>query len=236
MPTYWNERITAIKPGFALEFNGACFDYPQSDWRGLHEIDLQIDRGTVLILRGANGSGKSTLLRLISGNLSPTRGSVLVGGSEAGHDRRVAYVEQSPAIDWSFPIDVRRFVLFGRYVHRGPLRRYRGDDHARVDAIMRELELAESSELQIAQLSGGQRQRAVIGRALAQDADVYLFDEPLNSLDDRSAHIVSKVVDRLRSAGRTVVLVTHDTERLGITIDVVAYLNDGLIAPERVGI
>ena len=203
----------------AVEFIGTCFAYPQSDWPGLHQIDLRIESGSVVVMTGSNGVGKSTVLKLISGALTPTEGRVLVGGRRAGFDGRVAHMDRSDSTDWSFPIDVRRFVLLGRYVHRGPMRPFRESDHRRVDETLDLLQLTQVKHRQIGELSSGQQQRAVIGRAVAQDADVYLFDEPLNSLDGASARIFSNVVERLKAADRTVIVVTHEQGRLKVQVD-----------------
>jgi manganese/zinc/iron transport system ATP- binding protein len=192
---------------------------------------VQVARGARDALVGANGSGKSTLLKAIVGLVPLQSGSISVHGERLNANRAgLAYLPQIGELDWRFPIEVRRLVLTGRYVHLGWLRRPGSQDRALVDAALERLGLQSVAGRQIGQISGGQRQRALLARALVQEADTLLLDEPFNAVDAESRDIVLDVLDDLRASGKTVVLATHDLERMNVDPDQVHALVDGRLA------
>lgn len=183
----------------------------------LHDVSLEIPAGRVTGLIGMNGSGKSTLFATIVGRLRPDSGSVRVAGADPAAARRrgaVAFVPQSEAVDWAFPVSVRDVVTMGRYGHLGPLRRPRAEDRRAVDDALARVELADLADRQIGRLSGGQRKRAFVARAIAQDAGILLLDEPFAGVDKRSEATIVRLLRDLAADGRTVLVSTHDLHAL----------------------
>jgi manganese/zinc/iron transport system ATP- binding protein len=160
---------------------------------------------------GPNGSGKSTLLKVITGILEPISGTVRTFG--LGHGtchHRVAYLPQRDQIQWQFPISVGQVVMMGRYVHLGWLGRPRPQDRVAVKEALEAMEIGNLISRQIHDLSGGQRQRVIIARALAQEADLFLFDEPLNALDAEAKATLCETLARLSRMGKTIIVATHE--------------------------
>ena len=138
-------------------------------------------------------------------------------------------------MDWRFPIIVRRLVATGRYVHRGWLARPRASDRAVVDQVLARLGLADVAERQVGLLSGGQQQRAMLARALAQEADLLLLDEPLNAVDLETRAVLAEMLDELAAGGKTVVMATHDLGRLEREFDDALFLSEGHETPAPPG-
>jgi manganese/zinc/iron transport system ATP- binding protein len=179
-------------------------------------------------LVGPNGAGKSTLLKTAAGLVPLRAGTVQRFGQPLGAcHHRVAYLPQRSAADWRFPLSVRRLVMSGRYVHLGWLRRPGPQDHAIVQVALARLGLTALAERQVGQLSGGQQQRVLLARALAQEADLLLLDEPLNAVDAETRAVVEAVLADLRLRGKSVVVATHDLGRLEAAFDGALYLCEG---------
>lgn len=210
--------------------------YPSAATAALVDVDLVVPAGTRHALVGSNGAGKSTLLMAVAGLLPILGGQLSVFGRPPGAaPRRVAYLAQRATVDWTFPVTVRRLVMGGRYAHLGWLRWPGPRDAALVEAVMARLGIADLAERRIQALSGGQQQRALLARALAQDADLLLLDEPLSAVDAESRAVIAQVLDALRDAGRTVVVATHDLGRLEADYDGVLYLVEGRTVPPPPG-
>jgi manganese/zinc/iron transport system ATP- binding protein len=225
--------IAAIPNAPALEARCVSARYPGVDRPALDCVDLTVLAGQRVALVGPNGAGKSTLLKVAAGLLPMTSGSLSIYGSAvAASDHRVAYLAQRGEIDWRFPISVRKLVLTGRYAHLGWLRRPGAADWEATDDALRRLRLDALAERQIGDLSGGQQQRALLARALAQDADLLLLDEPLNAVDAETREIVSQTLQELQGQGKTAIIATHDVDRLAHEYDHVLYLVDGRPVPE----
>lgn len=192
-------------------------------------VTLSVPVGARVALIGANGAGKSTLFRAVAGLLPIRRGWVRIYGRPVGAcHHRVTYLPQRSEIDWRFPITVRRLVLGGCYVHLGWLKRPGAENWRQVDAVLTHLQIADLAERQIGQLSGGQQQRVLLARALVQRADLLLLDEPLNAVDVETRGVVGAVLAAAKQAGRTVVVATHDQDRLESAYDLVIRLEEGL--------
>lgn len=179
----------------------------------LHDASLTLQPGRVCGLVGMNGSGKSTLLKAIMGLVRPDTGTVRIHGSDPTRARKaglVAYMPQSEAIDWAFPLSVRDVVLTGRYGQMGPTRRARRSDHEAVDAALARVELVDHQHRQIGALSGGQRKRAFVARCIAQGADLLLLDEPFAGVDNRSEATIRSLLRDVADSGATVLVSTHD--------------------------
>lgn len=202
--------------------------YPGAHGPALRGVNVRVPCGTCTALVGPNGSGKSTLLKAVAGLLPVISGVVRVHGNPVGAcHHRVAYLPQRGDIDWEFPISVERLVLTGRYVHLGWLRwPGRSDRDIAREAIER-LGLTSIAGQQIGKLSGGQQQRALLARALAQEADLLLLDEPFNGVDARTQDTIYDAMRDLRGQCKTLVVATHDLSRLGGAFDATVRLQGG---------
>lgn len=202
--------------------------YPDREERALDGVSLDVSAGSCLALIGPNGSGKSTLCKSVAGLLRPRSGVIRIFGLPVGGcHHRTAYLPQRTEIEWPFPVDVRRFVLAGRYVHRGWLRRVTDADRAFVSGALSDLGLTSIADRPIGDLSGGQQQRVMLARALVQQAELLLLDEPLNAVDAETRDVILRVLSRLRREGRSVVIVTHDPDWGEDLFDAVVCLQAG---------
>ncbi len=197
----------------------------------LWDIDLQIPHGVLAAIIGPNGAGKSTLLKAIL-NLVPTAaGTVLIHGQPYTAQRRlVGYVPQRTSVDWDFPTDAVDVVTMGLYGKLGWLRRPGPLEHQQALHCLEKVGMADFAYRQINQLSGGQQQRVFLARALAQDAQVYLMDEPFAGVDATTERAIVTLLQDLRNAGKTVIVVHHDLESAPRYFDWLALLNVRLIA------
>jgi manganese/zinc/iron transport system ATP- binding protein len=197
----------------------------------LWDVDLDVPTGVMAAIVGPNGAGKSTLLKAMLGLVKPTAGHVYVLGRPYAEQRaRVAYVPQRSGIDWDFPTTVLDVVVMGRYGRLGWLRRpgKAAYDHAR--QALEQVGMIDFQDRPIARLSGGQQQRTFLARALAQDADVMLLDEPMAGVDATSERAILEVLKNVRSQGRTVLVVHHDLQTVRTTFDWLMLLNVRAIA------
>ena len=229
---YRGRRHASRVPGEpALALRGVSSRYPGDRRLALTEVDLDAAAGSRIAIVGPNGAGKSTLLKVISGLLPAVAGEIrLFGQPEAAFHHRVAYLPQRGELDWSFPLSVSRLVLTGRYVHLGWLQRPSPQDEEIVERVLTRLRLEPLADRLVGQLSGGQQQRALLGRALAQEADLLLLDEPLNAVDAETRLVMAELLEELRDDGTTVLVATHDIGRLDIGYDAALYLNEGRIS------
>lgn len=230
---YSRRRHAAVVSGApALEVDDLRVGHPGATALTLDGVSLTIPTGARVALVGPNGAGKSTLLKAVAGLLPRRGGLIRVYGQPVGAcHHRVAYLAQRGEVDWAFPISVRRLVLAGRYVHLGWLRRPGRRDREIVAEVLARLGLADLAENQIGALSGGQQQRVLLARALAQEADLLLLDEPLNAVDAETRAVVGRVLADLRRAGKSLVVATHDVDRLASDYDAAFALRDGRAAP-----
>jgi len=212
----------------ALVVHDLSVAYPGTRRLALKGVSLCVSVGMRIALVGHNGAGKSTLLKAVAGLLPVRSGSISIYGNPPGAcHHRVAYLPQRGEIDWRFPITLRKLVLTGRYVHLGWLRHPALEDWLIADTMIDQLGLGDLRERQIGQLSGGQQQRAMLARALAQEADLLLLDEPLNAVDAETRAVIVGVLEGLRGRGRTVITATHDLGRLEADFDGVLYMAEG---------
>ncbi|TYP80961.1 MULTISPECIES: manganese/iron ABC transporter ATP-binding protein [Maritimibacter] len=179
----------------------------------LRHASFAIPRGTVTALVGVNGAGKSTLFKAIMGFVPVAGGEIeLLGMSvrEALKRNLVAYVPQSEEVDWSFPVLVEDVVMMGRYGHMGFLRRPSKADHAAVAAALDRVNMGDFRHRQIGELSGGQKKRVFLARALAQDGQVILLDEPFTGVDVKTEEQIIALLRELRDEGRVMLVSTHN--------------------------
>lgn len=181
--------------------------------RALVDASFTIPRGTITALVGINGAGKSTLFKAIMGLVPRNTGEVRILGRDllsALRDNLVAYVPQSDEVDWNFPVLVEDVVMMGRFGHMGWLRRPRAADYAAVDAALARVGLEALRKRQIGELSGGQRKRVFLARALAQDGQVILLDEPFTGVDVTTEAQIIALMRELRDEGRVMLVSTHN--------------------------
>ena len=192
----------------------------------LWDIDLDIPGEVRCAIVGPNGAGKSTLLSGILGLLAPVSGEVRLWGHPLDEVRkRIAYVPQRGSVHWDFPTTVFDVVLMGRYAHIGLMRCPGKPDKELAFDALEKMKMADYSDRQISELSGGQKQRVFIARALAQDADLYIMDEPLAGVDETTERIIMDKFLDLQRAHKTVVAVHHDLGTLDSYFDFLIVLN-----------
>ena len=179
----------------------------------LHDASFEIPTGTITALVGVNGAGKSTLFKAIMGFVPAARGDIAVLGmpvSEALRKNIVAYVPQSEEVDWTFPVLVEDVVMMGRYGHMGFFRRPKQADHDAVTEALNRVNMIEYRHRQIGELSGGQRKRVFLARALAQEGQVILLDEPFTGVDVQTEDAIIALLRDLRDEGRVILVSTHN--------------------------
>ncbi|MBM4068089.1 MAG: ABC transporter ATP-binding protein [Planctomycetes bacterium] len=212
----------------ALLTESLVVTYPGASCPALRGVSVRVSCGTCAALVGPNGSGKSTFLKAVAGLLPVASGAIRVHGNPVGAcHHRVAYLPQRGEIDWGFPISVERLVLTGRYVHLGWLAWPGRRDRQIATAVLERLGLDSLAGQQIGKLSGGQQQRALLARALAQEADLLLLDEPSNGVDARTQETIYDAMRSLRNQGKTLVVATHDLTLLDGAFGAVVRLRDG---------
>ena len=197
----------------------------------LDDVTFTVEQGCLAGLVGPNGSGKSTLLRVILGLHKPWRGEVRIVGREGSGARgHIGYMPQSELVDWSFPVTALDVVLMGRYGRLGLMRRPGPRDRQEAMAALERVRLADLSQRLIGELSGGEQRRMLIARALAQDADLILLDEPLAGLDATAQHDLLALLDDLRREDKTLFVATHDLSCVAANFDHAVLLNRRVVA------
>ena len=207
-----------------LTIRGLTVFYDQKP--AVFSIDATFRKGRMTAIVGPNGAGKSTLLKAALGIVKPLSGSTSVFGAPLEHmRRRIAYVPQRASVDWDFPARVSDVVGMGLYSELGLLGRFTGAHGKRVTSCLARVGMEDFADRQIGQLSGGQQQRVFLARALAQDADLYLLDEPFAGVDAATERAIIDVLKALRDEGKTVVAVHHDLTTVPDYFDDVLILN-----------
>jgi manganese/iron transport system ATP-binding protein len=203
----------------------------------LEDITFHLHAGERVAVVGPNGAGKSTLFKVVAGVLQPSNGEVNIFGSMPRGHVCIAYIPQRSQVEWNFPVSVADVVMMGRIAKLGPLNWPKKRDWEHVQHALETVELADLSKRQISQLSGGQQQRMFIARALAQEAELMLMDEPLSGLDTPSQEGILTLLDQLKGQNVTVMVATHDLEQAAQHFDRIMLLNRRLIGfgpPEQI--
>lgn len=175
------------------------------------DLDFYAPAQTLLGIIGPNGSGKTTLLKSILGIIKPTTGNIKIQGQT--YDRfkhNIAYVPQKNSVDWNFPTDVFDVVLMGRYKHLSWFSRPSKKDQEIAWQALEMVQMHNFAHRHISQLSGGQQQRVFLARALAQQANIFILDEPFVGIDIVTEHLILQLLQKLRSEGKTILVVHHD--------------------------
>lgn len=197
----------------------------------LWDVDMEVPSGILMAIVGPNGAGKTTMIKSILGLVKPAAGQVLVYGKSYAEQRHlVGYVPQRGSVDWDFPTSVLDVVMMGRYGVLGWLKRPGSAERAAALDALDKVGMKAFAERQISQLSGGQQQRVFLARALAQDAQLYFMDEPFQGVDATTERAIVTLLQELRTAGKTVVVVHHDLQTVPEYFDWVTMLNVRRIA------
>lgn len=213
MPATAHQAIEkSEEPGSGIYARGVTVTY-RSGLTALRNASFEVPRGTVTALVGVNGAGKSTLFKAIMGFLPVARGDIRVLGmpvAKALKQNLISYVPQAEEVDWTFPVLVSDVVMMGRYGHMGFLRRPSRADHQAVEAALARVNMTDFRDRQIGELSGGQRKRVFLARALAQDGQVILLDEPFTGVDVKTEEQIIALLRELREEGRVMLVSTHN--------------------------
>ncbi len=179
----------------------------------LRDASFAIPRGTITALVGVNGAGKSTLFKALMGFVPVSAGNIEILGAPVRtmmKRQAVAYVPQAEEVDWTFPVLVEDVVMMGRYGHMGFFRRPRTADREAVASALARVNMSDLRGRQIGELSGGQKKRVFLARALAQDAQVILLDEPFTGVDVKTEEQIISLLRDLRGEGRVMLVATHN--------------------------
>ena len=198
--------------GTGLDVHDVAVTYANGH-AALSNASFSIPQGTITALVGVNGSGKSTLFKAIMGFVPLAAGQVFIMGEPAARALKrnaVAYVPQAEEVDWSFPILVEDVVMMGRYGHMNFLRIPSTIGRGRVDEALERVGMQAYRKRQIGELSGGQRQRVFLARALAQEGEVILLDEPFTGVDVTTEEAIIALLRDLRDEGRVMLVSTHN--------------------------
>ena len=192
-------------------------------------VAFDLSEGQQLAVVGPNGAGKTTLLRVLAGLIPPSSGEVRVHGHGPCGHICIAYVPQKSGIDWRFPATVHDVVMMGRVQRIGPFRRPGSLDRRVVRDALAAVDLSDFARRQIEELSGGQQQRMFLARALAQQADLILLDEPFVGLDVHSRSEVLELIAGFRERNVTVIVALHDLGTAATSFDEILLLKRRMI-------
>ncbi len=190
----------------------------------LWDISFQIPKGVIVGILGPNGAGKSTLFKAMMGQILPISGKIDL------KDSKIAYVPQKESIDWDFPITAEEVVLMGRYGKLGLFGRINKADKEAAQQALSMVGMLPFAKRQISELSGGQQQRLFIARALVQNADIFLLDEPFAGVDMATEKAIIALLKEQRAAGKTIFVIHHDLSTVSEYFEWTLLLNTRLIA------
>ena len=212
-----------------LEIHDLTVSYDQSPV--LWNVDLSLPAGKLIGILGPNGAGKSTLIKAIMGLIPTTGGYVKLFDRELNDVRsRISYVPQRESVDWNFPASVLDVVMMGTYGKLGLFRRPGKKEKKIAMDCLEKVGMQSFIDRQISELSGGQQQRVFIARALAQEADLYLMDEPFAGVDMATETAIFQLLQEMTAAGKTVIVVHHDIHSAMNYFDWIIMLNLHLVA------
>lgn len=212
-----------------IEVDGLTVSYNEQPV--IWNASTYINKNSITAIVGPNGAGKSTLIKSIMGLLKPLAGEIKIeGGQDKSVFRKVAYVPQKSDVDWDFPTTVLDVVLMGRYVHKGFIKRYNKKDYDVAHRALETMGMLGYKTRQISELSGGQRQRVFLSRAIAQDAEIYIMDEPLQGIDIATEVLIMDTIRQLQTSGKTFVIVHHNLATVRDYFDHAIILNKQIIA------
>ena len=212
-----------------ISIKGLSVSYDRK--RVLTNIYLDLEPGYIYGVIGPNGAGKSTLFKAVLGLIDSNSGKISIDTLPIEKVRRkVVYVPQRDDVDWTFPATVMDIVLMGRYPHKQMLQRLDAHDRQIAEEALEALDITHLRDRQIGALSGGQQQRVFLARALAQQPDYYLLDEPFVGVDVTTEEKIIEILKALAAGGKTLLVVHHDLSTVHEYFDRVILLNQRLIA------
>lgn len=192
----------------------------------LRTINIAVLPGSLVGIIGPNGAGKSTFIKALLDLIPKDNGSVRIFGKTFSEQRQlVAYVPQRNNIDWDFPINVLETVLLGTYPSLGIFKRPKKSDKARAFACLKKVGMEDYHDRQIGELSGGQQQRVFLARALVQEPEILLLDEPFVGIDILSEENMMNILRDLKSTGKTILVVHHDLSKVDTYFEQLLVLN-----------
>ena len=194
----------------------------------LEDFNLDIEVGSLMALVGPNGAGKSTLIKTILKFLKQITGEIKINA------KTLAYVPQRNSVDWDFPTTLFDVVEMGCYGRVGLFKRVSKEEKQKVLKAIEQVGMLEFKDRQISELSGGQQQRAFIARALVQEADIYLMDEPFQGVDSTTEKSIVEILKKLKSEGKTIIVVHHDLQTVPTYFESVALINKAVIVSGKV--
>ncbi len=206
------DDISAVGDHPGLSANRVTVTY-RNGVTALHDATFAVPTHTITALVGVNGAGKSTLFKALMGFLPLDAGEITILGKSVANALRegiVAYVPQAEEVDWSFPVLVEDVVMMGRYGHMNLLRIPTRKDHQAVSDALARVGMIDFRHRQIGELSGGQRKRVFLARALAQNGQVILLDEPFTGVDVQTEDAIIELMKELRDEGRVMLVSTHN--------------------------
>lgn len=223
---YPNTRHQHDQP--VLDVSHLIFRY--NGLAALDNVTFHLHEGERVAIVGPNGAGKSTLIKVVAGVLQPTSGEVNIYGTRPNRHVCIGYIPQRNHVDWNFPVTVADVVMMGRSAKLGPFSWPHKKDWEMVNHALETVEIRDLAARQISQLSGGQQQRMFIARALAQESELMLMDEPLTGLDAPAQEGILELLDRLKQEKVTVMVATHDLDQAASHFDRIMLLNRRMIA------
>lgn len=194
----------------------------------LEDLNLNIEVGSLMTLVGPNGAGKSTLIKTILKFLKQITGEIKINA------KTLAYVPQRNSVDWDFPTTLFDVVEMGCYGRVGLFKRVSKEEKQKVLKAIEQVGMLEFKDRQISELSGGQQQRAFIARALVQEADIYLMDEPFQGVDSTTEKSIVEILKQLKAEGKTIIVVHHDLQTVPTYFESVALINKTVIVSGKV--
>ena len=194
----------------------------------LENLNLDVEAGSLMALVGPNGAGKSTLIKTILKFLKQITGEIKING------KTLAYVPQRNSVDWDFPTTLFDVVEMGCYGRVGLFKRVNKEEKQKVLKAIEQVGMLDFKDRQISELSGGQQQRAFIARALVQEADIYLMDEPFQGVDSTTEKSIVDILKKLKSEGKTILVVHHDLQTVPTYFESVTFINKTVIASGKV--
>ncbi|MDZ4847808.1 MAG: ABC transporter ATP-binding protein [Pirellulaceae bacterium] len=195
------------------------------------DVAFDVPPGKLVGVVGPNGAGKSTLLKACMDLIPSSSGRVQVfGRTYRENQHRVGYVPQRESVDWDFPVSAVDVVTMGLYREIGWCRRVQRKHKEAAREALHRVGIAELADRQISQLSGGQQQRTFLARALVQNADLYLMDEPFAAVDAATEKAIVAILRDMRSSGKTALVIHHDLQTVAEYFDYVVLLNMRVVA------
>ena len=194
----------------------------------LENLNLDVEAGSLMALVGPNGAGKSTLIKTILKFLKQITGEIKINA------KTLAYVPQRNSVDWDFPTTLFDVVEMGCYGRVGLFKRVNKEEKAKVLKAIEQVGMLDFKDRQISELSGGQQQRAFIARALVQEADIYLMDEPFQGVDSTTEKSIVDTLKKLKSEGKTLIVVHHDLQTVPTYFETVTFINKNVIASGKI--